>query len=199
MLRLNPPTNPTALVLSAAAGCASRASLVAGCAIVSLGEMHMPLQRVELSRISPAAFHDGLSSDKLDRSVASARDADVIVVVAPVAGAAYSGLLPAWLDRLPEGALKGKVVVPLLLGGVPEPLARFESALRRRLEALGAEVSLGELFDASADFTDASADRAVAQRVDRAVGEALLRVRAGGDTAPPVSVIQADVPELIAC
>ncbi len=198
MLRLNPPSNPTALVVSASAGSASRVSLLAGCAIIALGEAHMPMQRVELSRVSPAALYDGLASDKLDRAVRGVADADLVVLVAPGEGAAYSGLLPAFLDALPDGALAGKVVVPILAGADPVTLARFEGTLRRRLELAGASVALGELFDAADEFTGTSADRVLEARVDRAVSEARLAV-GRAESPEPIQLAARMAPSLIAC
>lgn len=177
MLRLTNRVNPSALVLSASAGVASRASVLAGCAVVSLGDEHMTAQRVELSRISPAALYDGVPSDRLDAALAAVDVADVIVVIAPVERAAYGGLLPAFLARLAPGALEGKVVVPLLLGGEPRQLAEFEASLRRRLEKAGAVVALGDTFDASDDFTGSAGDARIDARVGRAVSEGSLALR----------------------
>lgn len=180
MLRLNSRANPTALVLSASAGSASRAAALTACAIVSLGDQHMPLQRVELSLISPVALYEGVASERLSAASDAVRRADVVVAVAPLPGAACGGLLPAFLDALPVNALKGKVVVPLLFGGDAEALARFETALRRRLEGAGATVALGELFDARGDFAGDAAETGgpeVAARVSIAVREAALVLR----------------------
>ncbi|MFM9958365.1 MAG: NAD(P)H-dependent oxidoreductase [Phycisphaerales bacterium] len=174
MLRLTDRSNPAALVLSASPSCVSRASVLAGCAIVSLGDRHMPVQRVELARISPAALYEGVPSDKLDAALAAAESVDLIVLVAPMAGTAFSGLLPAFLDRMPEGALAGKVIVPLLTGGDPAGLARFEASLRSRLESLGATVALGDLFDATDDLEGSDAGRRIDGRIDRAVEEGVL-------------------------
>ncbi len=183
MLRLTNRVNPSALVLSASAGVASRASVLAGCAVVSLGDEHMTLQRIELSRISPAALYEGVPSDRLDSALAGVDVADVIVIVAPVESAAYGGLLPAFLARLGPGALEGKVVVPLLLGGDPRGLAEFEASLRRRLEKAGATVALGEVFDASDDFTGRQGDARIDARVNRAVAEGTLALSRRGLSA----------------
>jgi len=181
MPRLNDAENPATLVLSASAGCASRAAAVVGCAMTMLGERPGAVQRVELSRISPAALYEGLPSDRFDEALGRLNAAGVVVVVAPVEGAAFSALLPAFLDRLPAGTFTGKVVVPLLLGGDPAALARFESALRRRFENAGAVVALGELFDASDDFGAAGCDARNSARVERAIGEGVLQRRMAGE------------------
>lgn len=198
MLRLNSPDNTTALVLSAAPAGASRASLVTGCAIVALGELHAAIQRIELSSISPAALFGRLPSDKLSRAAYAVERADVIVLIVPVAGAAYSGLFPAFLDNLPDGSLAGKTVVPFVLGGEPGALSRFESTLRRRLESAGANVALGELLDASDDFTGGAADEGLARRIERAIAEGLLPVRQPAQ-ALPIQPAEFPQPVLIAC
>lgn len=188
MLRLNNRANPTALVLTASAGSASRAAALTACAIVSLGDQHMPLHRVDLARMSPAALYDAVPSERLDGAFGAVRASDVVVIIAPAPNAAFGGLLPAFLDALPLESLRGKVVVPLLFGGDPEALARFETALRRRFEASSATVALGELFDARADFSGDACERGgpeVAARVSIAVREAVLTLRR--------PVIQADV------
>lgn len=194
MPRLNDAENPSTLVLSASAGSASRAAAVAGCAMTMLGEVHGAVQRVELSRISPAALYDGLPSDRFDEALGRVNAAKVVVVIAPVEGAAFSALLPAFLDRLPAGTLAGKAVVPLLLGGDPTALARFESGLRRRLENSGAAVALGELFDATDDFGEDGCDARITARVERAVREGLLQRRA----RCTADVVQSDLMEVTA-
>lgn len=170
---LNPRTSLTAAVVSASVTPASRAAILAGCAVATLSEQGTPLRRVELARLPAAAIHDGLPSDRMDAAVGAVRSSNVIVVVVPAEGAAFSGLLPAFLAAVPVESWRGKTIVPLLIGGEPTALARFEARLRSRFEALGARVALGELFDADDDFTGFEADASLTARVDRAIVEAL--------------------------
>ncbi len=71
-------------------------------------------------------------------AAAQVERAEVIVVATPVYKAAYSGVLKAFLDLLPQTALKGKTVLPLATGGSPHHMLALDYALRPVLQALGA-------------------------------------------------------------
>lgn len=62
-----------------------------------------------------------------------------IVVASPVYKAAYSGVLKALLDLLPQWAFGGKVVLPVLTGASPAHALAVDYALRPVLVALGAD------------------------------------------------------------
>ncbi|WP_030245526.1 NADPH-dependent FMN reductase [Streptomyces sp. NRRL S-350] len=64
--------------------------------------------------------------------------ADGVVIGTPVYKAAYSGLLKALLDVLPQYALAGKVVLPLATGGSPAHVLAVDYALRPVLSSMGA-------------------------------------------------------------
>jgi len=96
--------------------------------------------RVVAVRSLPAAAL--LGADTTDAAVVAAvsavADADGVVVASPVYKAAYSGVLKAFLDLLPQGALAGKTVLPVLTGGAPTHALALDYALRPVLVALGA-------------------------------------------------------------
>ncbi|MFJ6385767.1 NADPH-dependent FMN reductase [Kitasatospora sp. NPDC092039] len=64
--------------------------------------------------------------------------ADGVVIGTPVYKAAYSGLLKALLDVLPQHALAGKTVLPLATGGSPAHVLAVDYALRPVLSSMGA-------------------------------------------------------------
>lgn len=64
--------------------------------------------------------------------------ADGIVVGTPIYKAAYSGLLKAAFDVLPQFALTGKVVLPLSTGGSLAHVLALDYALRPVLQSMGA-------------------------------------------------------------
>ncbi|MFD9721414.1 NADPH-dependent FMN reductase [Streptomyces sp. NPDC059076] len=66
------------------------------------------------------------------------QEADAVVVGTPVYKAAYSGLLKALLDLLPQYALEGKTVLPLATGGSIAHVLAIDYALRPVLSAMGA-------------------------------------------------------------
>lgn len=53
--------------------------------------------------------------------------------------AAYSGLLKLLLDLLPQFALAGKVVLPVVTGGTPAHVLAIDYALRPVLSSLGSD------------------------------------------------------------
>lgn len=84
-----------------------------------------------------------LAGDSANPRVAQAAEslaaADGVIVGSPVYKAAYSGLLKAFLDLLPQFALERKVVLPLATGGSPAHVLAIDYAFRPVLTSLGAE------------------------------------------------------------
>ena len=78
-----------------------------------------------------------------ERSVA---EADVIVLATPIYKAAYTGLVKAFLDGLPQKAFAGKTVVPIATGGTQAHLLAVDYALRPVLSVLGARHVTRGLF-----------------------------------------------------
>jgi FMN reductase len=58
------------------------------------------------------------------------RDADYLVVASPTYKATYTGLLKAFLDRLPPAALTGTVALPILVMGDAKHALAVEVHLR---------------------------------------------------------------------
>ncbi len=83
-----------------------------------------------------------LSADTTAPAVAEVVDAvtgaDGLVVASPVYKAAYSGVLKTLLDLLPQFALAGKIVLPVVTGGTPAHVLAIDYALRPVLSSLGA-------------------------------------------------------------
>ncbi|MQY12826.1 FMN reductase (NADPH) [Streptomyces sp. RB5] len=100
-------------------------------------------------------------------AVAAAVDAvalaDGVIVATPVYKAAYTGVLKAFLDLLPQSGLAGKTVLPLATGGTTAHLLAIDYALRPVLTALGArhvvagcflpDTAIGRDPDGSAQLT----------------------------------------------
>lgn len=84
--------------------------------------------------------------------VASARG---VVVATPIYKAAYSGILKAFLDLLPQDALAGKVVLPIATGGSLAHMLAIDYALRPVLSALGSTHILGGVYLQDSQFINA--------------------------------------------
>lgn len=108
------------------------------------------VSRIEVRDLSASAL---LSLDTDEASVARAlagvRQADAIVVATPVYKAAYSGLLKAFLDLLPQDGLAGKLVLPLATGGSQSHLLALDYALRPVLASMSARFILPSIYATS--------------------------------------------------
>ncbi|WP_032917714.1 NADPH-dependent FMN reductase [Streptomyces rimosus] len=79
-------------------------------------------------------------------AVARLAAADAVVLATPVYKAAYSGLLKAFLDLLPQYALEGKVVLPLASGGSPAHTLAIDYGLRPVLASMRPAAITGAVF-----------------------------------------------------
>jgi FMN reductase len=79
--------------------------------------------------------------------------ADGVVVATPVYKAAYSGVLKALLDLLPQYALAGKTVLPLATGGSTAHVLAIDYALRPVLTSMGAAHVVQGWFTLDKDIT----------------------------------------------
>jgi len=77
------------------------------------------------------------------------RQADAVVVATPVYKAAYSGLLKAFLDLLPQDGLAGKLVLPLATGGSQSHMLALDYALRPVLASMAARSILPSIYATS--------------------------------------------------
>lgn len=100
--------------------------------------------------------------------------AEAVVIATPVYKAAYSGILKAFLDLLPQDGLAGKLVLPLATGGSQSHMLALDYALRPVLLALGAKHVLPSIYatDAQINWTPNAGltlDPGIAQRVSDGV------------------------------
>lgn len=77
---------------------------------------------------------------------AKVAEAQALIIATPVYKAAYSGVLKALLDTLPQNALAGKTVLPIATGGSPAHLLAIDYAVKPVLSALGAEHILNGVY-----------------------------------------------------
>lgn len=101
--------------------------------------------------------------------------ADALVIATPIYKAAYSGILKAFLDLLPQNGLAGKAVLPLAVGGSQAHMLALDYALRPVLSALGAPHVLPSIYaiEAQVKWTGEQGliiDGAIAERIGDGVG-----------------------------
>jgi FMN reductase len=73
-------------------------------------------------------------------------EAEGIIIASPVYKAAYTGVLKAYLDLLPQKGLLGKIILPLFIGGTIAHLLSIDYALKPVLSALGGRYILGGVY-----------------------------------------------------
>lgn len=108
-----------------------------------------------------------------------------VIVATPVYKAAYSGVLKAFLDLLPGGALTDKIVLPIATGGSLAHLLALEYALKPVLAALGACHVLSGVYVLDADFVrDADEPIGLLDLAEGRLAKALTDFEAGLPARP---------------
>lgn len=119
-----------------------------------------------------------LHADFGDAALKAAReqvaDADAVVIATPVYKAAYSGILKAFLDLLPQDGLKGKLVLPLATGGSQSHMLALDYGLRPVLSALDARHVLPSIYATEqqlvwSEESGLSIDEVIAKRISDGV------------------------------
>ncbi|HEY4068284.1 MAG TPA: NADPH-dependent FMN reductase [Burkholderiaceae bacterium] len=85
-----------------------------------------------------ALLHAQFDHPLIHRALTDVASAQVVLIATPIYKAAYSGVLKAFLDLLPQDGLRGKTVLPLATGGSIAHLLALDYALKPVLSALGA-------------------------------------------------------------
>lgn len=116
-------------------------------------------------------------------AIEAVHGADLVIVATPIYKAAYSGLLKAFLDLLPQDALRGKTVLPLATGGSLAHLLALDYALKPVLAALGARDILDGVFASDAQLAPLpdggyAPDDALLARLERALEPVAARCSA---------------------
>ena len=121
-----------------------------------------------------ALLHAQFDHSTIRHALAEIAQAQLVLVATPIYKAAYSGLLKAFLDLLPQDALRGKTVLPLATGGSIAHLLALDYALKPVLSALGARDILDPVYATDAQIPrhetlGYSASPEVVARIDSAL------------------------------
>ncbi len=126
-------------------------------------------------------------SPALEQPKALLEKADGVIIATPIYKAAYTGVLKAFLDLLPQKALLGKVVLPIATGGTLAHLLAIDYALKPVLSELGARHLLGGVYavDKQIQWSDGKAqvDEEIDQRLKHSLHDLVIAVK----QAAPVS------------
>lgn len=78
--------------------------------------------------------------------IQTVKESDGIVIATPIYKAAYTGVLKALLDLLPQDAFKNKVILPLASAGSLAHLLSLDYALKPVLSALGGRLIVDSVY-----------------------------------------------------
>ncbi|PYE48273.1 NADPH-dependent FMN reductase [Paenibacillus barcinonensis] len=150
----------------------------AGISVEVIQVADLPAEDLVKARFDSPAVQDALSIVEA---------ADAVIVATPVYKASYSGVLKLFLDLLPQEGLRGKVALPLVIGGSIAHLLAMDYALKPVLAALGGRHILGGVYavDQAIERSEAGAFTLAADitsRLDRALEELILTLDKHGIT-----------------
>jgi FMN reductase len=126
----------------------SRTQRVLDYATAILREDGASVSSIQLRDIPAEALLYGRATDNavLAAKIDEVAKATGLVIATPVYKAAYTGVLKAFLDQLPENALLDKVVLPIALGGSVAHTLMLDYSLKPVLSALGARLVVDGVF-----------------------------------------------------
>ena len=153
-------------------------------------------QRFDVQRINVPdlpgddLLHARVDAPAIKEALGLVERAQGVVVATPVYKAAYSGILKAFLDLLPQFGLAGKVVLPLLTGGTLAHVLALDYALRPVLMSMGVQHAVAGLFVLDKLIErkpDGSIvlDPAIAERLDAVVADYVATVKRFGAASAP--------------
>ncbi|BAY66134.1 NADPH-dependent FMN reductase [Calothrix brevissima NIES-22] len=126
-------------------------------------------------------------SPALEKPKAILEKADGVIIATPIYKAAYTGVLKAFLDLLPQKSLAGKVVLPLATGGTIAHLLAIEYALKPVLSELGARHILSTIYSVDKQIqvqADGSIqlDAEIAQRLQDVLSDLVTAINSSAAT-----------------
>jgi FMN reductase len=154
----------------------SRTTALAAHVGAKLGGRGFEVKAIAVRDLDPAALlHARLDDPGVRDAVALVAAADAVVIATPVYKAAYTGVLKAFLDLLPQFGLTGKTVLPLATGGSIAHVLAIDYGLRPVLASLGALHIVNGLFvlDKLLEYSDTGLkiEADIGKRLDGVVDE----------------------------
>jgi len=149
----------------------------------ALSRLPLPADRpvkiteIPIRQLPPAALlHAVFDDPAIAEARAQVAAADFVIIATPIYKAAYSGLLKAFLDLLPQDGLRGKSVLPLATGGSPAHVLAIDYALKPVLASMGARHLLDGVFGHDSQVQPDGGegwriDPALTERLDRSLAE----------------------------
>jgi FMN reductase len=170
------------VTLSGSPAAPSRTQALARVVGERLAARDFEVEAINVRDLDPAELlHGRVTGPSVAAALGLVERAAGIVIATPVYKAAYSGILKAFLDLLPQFGLAGKSVLPLATGGTVAHVLAIDYGLRPVLSSLGALHIVTGLFllDKTVTVSDAglAIDADVDRRLDGVIEELAASVR----------------------
>lgn len=180
----------TILLLAGSPSAPSRSTRLlhhVGDKLAQLGHRHARLDVRDLP--GQAILRADWNNAEIKAALSSLEEASAVVVATPVYKAAYSGILKAFLDLLPQFGLTNKLVLPLATGGSQSHMLALDYALRPVLSSLNPKHVLPSIYATEAQVTWSEEqglvlDAPIATRVDEGVAQLSASLLALHKAAP---------------
>jgi FMN reductase len=120
--------------------------------VLEYAKHHLETKRVSTTLFSvrdlpaEALLFARFDDSSVKEAIALVEQATALVIATPVYKAAYTGVLKAFLDLLPQDALLGKPILPIATGGAIAHLLSIDYALKPVLSTLGARHILAGVY-----------------------------------------------------
>jgi FMN reductase len=125
------------LIITASPSSTSRTARFGELVGERLGSLGVDASLLDLRTLAPAdLLHANFAAPEIVAALERVASARGVVIATPVYKAAYTGLLKAFLDLLPQFGLRDKVVLPLATGGTLAHVLSIDYALRPVLSSL---------------------------------------------------------------
>lgn len=125
----------------------SRSGAVLDYVVDYLQNRHITTQSIKVRDLDPAELlYADWNGATIKAAIEQITAADAVIIATPIYKAAYTGILKAFLDMLPQKALENKVVLPIATGGSAAHMLAVDYALKPVLAALGVQHSLKTIY-----------------------------------------------------
>ena len=167
-------------------GPTSRSGAMLAQALALLADRGATTERIDLASLPADALLGRGRAASVDAALERVGRGDLLLVATPIYRATYSGLLKVFFDLLPTGALAGRAAIPIAAGGSPGHQLALDHGLRPLLASVGAVVVATGVYASSEQFADGVPDRAVSERLERAVVEGIALVAGHAAIPEPI-------------
>ncbi len=133
---------------------------------------------IDLSQLPAEGLLGRRSDAAVERAVATASAAEVLVVATPVYRASYTGALKAFFDRFPYGALARTAVVLVATAAAAEHYLALDTGGRALIASLGGTTVSTVVYGTHDDFADGKPSDELLKTLRNAVDDAEAVARA---------------------